>query len=254
MQTYEALKFELKGRSAFFKKPDANAYAYFTYNNIHKIALLGLLGAILGYGGYNQQSEEIQRGNKQIFPEFYSKLKDLKICIIPNAKCGYFSKKIQQFNNSVGYASQEEGGNLIVREQWLEEPCWTIYLLKDENLAEDFKRISDNILNGQCVFVPYLGKNDHPATIEECSIVNLEPAVCDYFSCLFPADAGEIGSVDTLDDAENGFLFKEFCPYSMNSSKNFYEFEEFVFTNFLLKQSIKTEFTFAEGEKRLIFY
>jgi len=254
MQTYEALKFELRGKSAFFKKPDANAYAYFTYNNIHKIALLGLLGAILGYGGYNQQSEEIKRGNKQTYPEFYSQLKDLKVCIVPNAKYGYFSKKIQQFNNSVGYASQEEGGNLIVREQWLEDPSWTIYLLKDKNIAENFTRISDNILNGKCAFVPYLGKNDHLATLEKYSIVNLEPAVCDYFSCLYPVEAGGTGSVDTWDETENGFLFKEFCPYSMNPSKNFYEFKEFVFTNFLLKQSVKTELTFTEGENRLVFY
>lgn len=253
MQAYEALKFELKGKSAFFKKPDANTYAYFSYNNIHKIALLGLLGAVIGLGGYTQQNEAIIRKEKQSYPEFYLRLKALKVCIIPNAKCGYFSKKIQQFNNSVGYASQEEGGNLIVKEQWLEDPSWTIYLLKDENIADDFKQISGNILNGQCTFVPYLGKNDHPATIGKCSIVNLEPADCEYFSCLFPNDMAD-RDIETCDGSENGYLFKEFCPYTMNSNLNFYEFREFVFTNFMLKQSVKTELTFVEGENRLIFY
>ena len=50
----EAVKFTLSGRNAFFKKPEVNAYYYFTYSHIHKVALLGIFGAILGYGGYAQ--------------------------------------------------------------------------------------------------------------------------------------------------------------------------------------------------------
>lgn len=252
MQTYEAIKFDIRGKNAIFKKPDANTFTYFTYNNIHKIALLGLLGAICGLSGYIRQNETIILGQKQTYPEFYSSLKDLKVCIIPNAKFGYFSKKIQQFNNGVGYASKEEGGNLIIREQWLEDPSWTIYILKDESYKDEINLISENILNKTCVYIPYLGKNDHPATIENCSVVSLESAECEYFSCLFPEEVGE-RSIETIDDS-NGFLFREFAPYTMNSDKNFYEFKEFVFTNYLLKQSVKTGLTFVDGEKRLIFY
>ncbi len=36
----KAMKFKLFGKTAFFKKPEVNEYAYFTYNNIHKIASL----------------------------------------------------------------------------------------------------------------------------------------------------------------------------------------------------------------------
>ena len=39
------------------------------------------------------------------YPEFYNKLKDLKISIKPLSQNGYFNKKIQVFNNSVGYAN-----------------------------------------------------------------------------------------------------------------------------------------------------
>ena len=117
-----SLKFTIEGKTAFFKIPEVNAVQYFTYGNIHKPALLGILGAIMGYGGYTQQNE------KDIFPEYYDKLKDLKVSILPFAGDGYFRKKTQNFNNSVGYASKEEGGNLIVSEQWLEEPKWTVYI------------------------------------------------------------------------------------------------------------------------------
>ena len=123
----QALKFTLSGKTAFFKRPEVNTYYYFTFGNIHKVALLGMFGAILGYQGYNNTKE---------LPEFYRKLKDVKVSIIPQNKKGYFSKKIQYFNNSVGYASKEQGGNLIVKEQWLEYPKWDIIVLLDNEEAK----------------------------------------------------------------------------------------------------------------------
>ena len=35
----KAVKFTLKGKTAFFKNPEVNSYFYFTYGNIHKPAL-----------------------------------------------------------------------------------------------------------------------------------------------------------------------------------------------------------------------
>lgn len=55
----------------------------------------------------------------------------MKIAILPLNNKGIISKKIQIFNNSVGYASKEQGGNLIVKEQWLENPKWEICILLD---------------------------------------------------------------------------------------------------------------------------
>ena len=53
-----SVKFKLKGRNAFFKKPEVNTYCYFTYGQIHKMALLGIFGAILGYDGYGTKKQE----------------------------------------------------------------------------------------------------------------------------------------------------------------------------------------------------
>ena len=52
----KALKFTLSGNTAFFKVPSVNSNCYFTYGNIHKPALLGIFGAILGYSGYMNQA------------------------------------------------------------------------------------------------------------------------------------------------------------------------------------------------------
>jgi len=243
-----AVSFELSGKTACFRKPDVNQFAYFTYNNIHKPALLGLLGAILGLKGHIQLSNEnrrIEEENRAIkkkrdkkplnsgFPEFYEKLKDLKIAITPLAPHGYFSKKIQVFNNSVGYASKEMGGNLIVREQWLEEPRWQIMVL--DNGSSEYDKLKEYLLNSKAVFIPYLGKNDHPATIDEVKEIELSDNLYDideeyYIDSLFAKGNGSFGMHRESDDAP--FIFQEVSPMRLQEQYHFYEYETLIFTNY----------------------
>ena len=80
----------LSGKFTHFKKPDVNSHTYFTYSHIHKVALLGLKG----YESYSKE-KGVFRGD---YPEFYERLKDLQLSIIPQKP--YFFKKIVTFNNS----------------------------------------------------------------------------------------------------------------------------------------------------------
>jgi CRISPR-associated protein Cas5h len=239
----KALSFKLSGRTACFKKPDVNVYAYFTYNNIHRPALLGLLGAVIGLGGHTQLSSNSHGG----YPEFYEKLRHLKISIIPLTPKGYFSKKIQVFNNSVGYASYEVGGNLIVREQWLENPAWQIMILEDE--SELYKKIKKYLFESKAVFIPYLGKNDHPAQISEVEIIDLTDPVYNYIDSLF------VKNFDVLDgyekDDETPYLFQEIAPVSLQKEYHFYEYAALIFTNLEL-QNIPDN-TFGYNGKNYVF-
>ena len=79
----EILTFKLSGETGFFKQPDVNTYQYYTYGHIHKIALLGIFGAILGLDGYNQQQKS------DIYPQFYDQLQHLKVAIQPLNEEGY---------------------------------------------------------------------------------------------------------------------------------------------------------------------
>jgi CRISPR-associated protein Cas5h len=227
-----ALGFELSGKTACFRKPDVNAYAYFTYNNIHKPALLGLLGSVVGFGGYTQLFEKNrifkkgQLGYDEGYPEFYKKLRGLKVAIAPLAPHGYFGKKIQTFNNSVGYASFEQGGNLIVREQWLENPQWQILIL--DNGSEVFQKISEYLLGGKSVFIPYLGKNDHPAKIDEVKMVELSGFRGGYIDSLFIKNFDRLGFAK---EGERPYLFQESSPIRLQKDYHFYEYETLVFTN-----------------------
>lgn len=256
-----ALSFEISGKSAIFKKPDVNSYTYFTYNNIHKPALLGILGAIIGLGGYNKLHDENIENKKNkkplndSFPEYYKKLKDLKVSIIPkNGKepnTGYFTKKIQTFNNSVGYASKELGGNLIVREQWLENPKWKIIILEAE--SEEYQKIKEYLLNKKAVYIPYLGKNDHPANIDFVEEINLESSEdFEKIDSLFIEDYFEIK--DSAGRRVLPFIFKEVSPLSLQKDFHFYEYKNLIFTNQKLSLSSEYKNIFSFEDKKYIFF
>jgi len=273
----EAISFILSGKTAHFKKPDVNSYAYFTYNNIHKPALLGMLGAILGFGGYTQLFDKIDKLNQQLatlkgkekkelqdiikqeklkYPEYYEKLKNLRISIKPLSKTGYFNKKIQVFNNSVGYASREKGGNLIVREQWLENPKWQIFLLEDGSVdIKLFEKLKDYLQNSKTEFIPYLGKNDHPAKIENIRIINMirnENYFSVKLSSIFMNENFVVNSFPPR--GEQGFMHKEFLPLSLKEKFHLYEVTPFIYTNFKVEAKNRKNQIFAFEKDNYFFF
>lgn len=224
----DIIKFSLKGRTAFFKKPEMNTYYSFTYGNIHKVALLGMLGAIRGYGGYASRKE---KGTE--YPEFYEKLKELRCGIVPQNENGFIRKKIQWFNNSVGYASKEQGGNLIVKEQWLENPSWDIYIALD---CEEAAKLAEDLLSHRCTYIPYLGKNDHPADITNVIL---------YKDCSEVQNFRKIDSLclkeqvlygDTTDYEEeyadiSVFKYEESLPVALSQVTQMYQSSTFAHSN-----------------------
>lgn len=220
------LKFNISGKTAFFKKPDVNTYRYLTYGQLHKVALMGILGCVIGLNGYREQLED------DAFPEFYEKLKNIKVAIEPVSKNGRasFIKSFQTFNNSVGYASFEKGGNLIIKEQWLVDVSWDIYLVVEDEITN---RIADNILNRNSVFIPYLGKNDHyldinfmdkrPKLIDVDGWSNLE--YIDVLDSLFFKEDVDIDTIKeknkyNVDDKywDECYSYKEYLPYGLNEN------------------------------------
>lgn len=210
----DALKFTLRGKTAFFKVPEVNSYCYFTYGNIHKPALLGLIGAILGYKGYGRGNHKKQQSN---YPEYYEKLKDLQVAIIPESPNGYFPKKMQVYNNTIGYANQ--GSTLNVWEQWLENPKWTIYVALNQEC--DLKSIET------CVYIPYLGKNDHPAIIEDAEIVFLQEIQYDILQLHSLSPANKV----YYDWEKMKFKYEEFLPISLKKGTNHYQMQKFILTD-----------------------
>lgn len=240
----DVLKFRLSGETAFFKKPDVNSECYFTYNSIHKVALLGLFGAIVGYKGYNNTNKE------ELYPEFYTKLSKLKISITPNNKKNIIKKKIQTFNNSIGYASYEQGGNLIVKEQWLENPSWDIYIILD---CDEANALAEQIKNRRAKFIPYLGKNDHIANIDEIEIIKDINRVTDFevLDSLFIKGNTKLEFDD--ESEEEVYKYQERLPIRLNKITGLYEFEIFVYTNMLV-EDIDDLYVLRVKNKNIAFF
>lgn len=231
----KALKFTLSGNTAFFKVPSVNSNCYFTYGNIHKPALLGIFGAILGYSGYMNQTST--------YPEYYDKLKDLQISIIPNRR--NFKKKIQVFNNSVGYASKQEGGNLIVKEQWLEDPSWTVYVMISN---EESEKLADHMIHRRCVYIPYLGKNDHPADIHDISYAEISENK--ELGCMINSLSPYDGI--NFDMSEATFKYEEFLPIRLDSELNQHELQKFILTDVIAEGTQMA--VYKAEDKNIVFY
>ncbi len=244
----KAIKFNLSGKTAFFKKTDVNQNVYFSYSHIHKITILGILGSIIGLNGYSKQYEE-----KTIHPEFYEKLNKLKISIVPTGgKNGYFSKKIVVFNNATGLATTK-GETINVREQWLLDVGWDIYILDDD--SKEYKKIVDYLINKKSAYIPYLGKNDHFAEISDVQLVELSKTDnIEYIHSLYIfEDENIIVEKDSVpynyDDISYYF---EYLPYQLDE-KNLYKFRLFSYTNLEINIRKKTYEIYNYNDMNLMF-
>jgi CRISPR-associated protein Cas5h len=183
----KVISFDLQAPFAVFKKPDINKSLYLTYNMLHRPALLGILGAIVGLRGFWRNPELLPADvdesdweeallENPALPEYYKKFYDLRVGIEPlESDNGYFQKTVIGYNNSAGYATNEEGGILQVKEQTLIAPSYRCYLLLDlENPDEE--KLYHFIKSGQAEYLPYFGKNEFSAWWKWWE----EGAVCEY--------------------------------------------------------------------------
>ncbi len=245
----KSLRFTLSGSAACFRQPDVNAKVYFTYNNIHRVALLGLLGAVLGLSGY--RNKKLHGDGEREYPEFYEVLSAMLVSVVPNGKNGYFAKKLQYFNNSVGYASKEEGGNLQVREQWLENPSWTVFLAQHKLSDAVWNKLRDYLQYSKCTYMPYLGRNDFPAQIDNVEIVDLFPSRQQHIHSLFLYN-GDLKALDSGSPSQ--YLFVETAPIALVSKHNFYEFGRYIFTNCSVSEDALPPQLYSDGERQYSFY
>lgn len=240
----EIISFDLNADFGFLKKPDINDKdsIYPTYNMLHKPVLLGIIGAVIGLEGYTEKDK---------FPEYYEKLKDLKIGIEPlNSEKGNYAKTVIQYNNAVGYASQEAGGNLIVKEQVLIKPSFRCYILIENDFLYS-NSIVDNLKLQQAEFLPYLGKNDFSLWWDNFQTYNFKifPFDQDYKICTM-----FMKSDQTLRDfvcrntfvvfagtQEGNFICFEELPVGFDERLVQYDKRQFVYTNFKFSKELKID-------------
>ena len=149
------------------------------------------------------------------------------------------------FYNSVGYASKQEGGNLIVKEQWLEDPSWTVYVMISN---EESEKLADHMIHRRCVYIPYLGKNDHPADIHDISYVEISENK--ELGCMINSLSPYNGI--NFDMSEATFKYEEFLPIRLDSELNQHELQKFILTDAIAEDSKVT--VYKAEDKNIVFY
>lgn len=228
------------------KKPDTNEPVYLTFNMVHKPALLGILGAIIGEQGFVKNGE---------LPKYYQTFESLRIGIRPlNDENGNFSKTIIRYNNTTGFASEEEGGNLMVDEQTLVAPAFRCYILTD-NTNEKHQKLITFLKQNYAEYLPYLGKNEFSLWWEnytEYSFSKFEANEAFKISSLYIKEESvregkaQRYSLSFLNPVNNGnsFMFFENLPIGYDKVLLQYEYRGFAFTDYDLKAdySVPEEF------------
>ena len=242
----ETLKFKLSGNGASYLKPQINS-VNLTYSHIHKPALLGMLGAALGLKGHNQKLKEEE------YPEYYEKLKGLKVSIVPTRP--YFPTTMNHITETNGFANRSgsQGLNLVIKEQRLDSPEWTILIQKGNAEESTFEKLKDFILNSKNKFSTYLGKNHFTATIEDMEIINLEKTLETSGTCnslIIDRDVEVIDSFSTDDDL---FVAPFSLPVAYRKFANYYREDKMIITNNELEWDDSAEMYNIDGKNCLFF-
>lgn len=236
----KALKFTLSGRTAFFKNPQVNiSTEYFTFSQIPKTNILGICGAIMGYNGYNNGLQD------DGYTEYYSKLKDLKIAIVPYMDKRGFKKSQHCFTDSTCLNSKD--GVWIEKQIWLENVKWNIYILLDN---EEAKTLAGRIINHKHRYHIYLGKNDHFAQISNEKIIELET--------LDNEEVTEIHSLVEKDKIKtmrttHTTSYIEYLPVALEKDTGRYIYKKIMTTNSKIKVTDKDLRVYNNDNENIVF-
>lgn len=234
------ISIDIKADFGLLKKPDTNEPVYLTFNMIHKPAILGVFGAIIGLPGFKKHGE---------LPEYYQKLKDLKIGIQPlHHENGNYQKTVITYNNTTGMASDEQGGNLMVSEQTLIAPSFRIFVLINED-NEYQQKLYQYLKENKAEYLPYLGKNDFSLWWEKDDFKEYK------YGSYTPENEFQIATIFIKEETvkagikepmfvpgmkssnETKFMYFERLPVAYDEGPLYqYKYEDFSFTNWSLKQ------------------
>jgi len=164
------LKFKLSGEVASFVKPAKTKTCLYTFQHIHKVALMGLIGATIGLNGYETSFK--------VYPEFYDKLKDIQIAIIPTKPS--FKKNRKTLTEDEPLYKKYKGK--VQQIQQLINPSWWIYIPLECNslILQFYKKLE----NKESVYKQRLGSKDCPAVISDVGIIDLRETKISKTNCL----------------------------------------------------------------------
>lgn len=235
---FRLISFDIQGNFGFFRKPDVNDGVQLSYNMIHKPSILGILGAILGLGGYHRLGE---------WPDYYIRLKHLAIGMQPlvNHERGNFGKTLITYTNTVGYANDK--ANLIIHENTLLKPSYRIFLLLDISKPLE-EELYEKIANAQATYLPYFGKNEcvmwwEKESFNEYEYEAFKPEDDYRIDSLFIKPKGSAAATNRAGGIfanvlePDSFAYFEVLPIGFWEELRQYDLAEVAYTNWLIRKA-----------------
>ncbi|WP_259015203.1 CRISPR-associated protein Cas5 [Emticicia fluvialis] len=240
------ISIDLKSEFGFFRKPDANNTVNLSYNIVHKPAILGIFGAIIGLDGYKEKGK---------MPQYYELLKDIKLGIEPlSHEKGSYQKTVIKYSNTVGYANN--GSTYLTEEATLIKPAYRVYALL--NLTNTHhKYLFECLKDGIAEYIPYFGKNEFSAwwekeSFKDYSFQKIEEQTEDIkIKTMFlkkdvikDHKSTPIFDFSSFFENETPFMYFERLPYDFDTTLFQYLLGDFVFSTFHLRKSFVIEHLF----------
>jgi CRISPR-associated protein Cas5h len=136
------------------------------------IELLNMLNNKNGNPDFDELNKILGELKSELqYPEFYKKLKHLKIGIKPPPENFPFNKIMNKYNSRNSYYYTNENDDTAnISEQLLIRPTYRIYVYDEDNkiLGELVRRIQSN----NPIFMPYLGKNEFVISLNNLEILS----------------------------------------------------------------------------------
>lgn len=254
------LKFNISGDFAFFKDKVFLRNNH-SYPSIHRPALLGILGAILGMDGFS----DFKKHNKVMYiSELNNKI---KIAIKQNSNNEYTEIK---YNDSTMLCITSDRSKTIQEIiNVLNNPDFDIYLeISDENLYYDLK---DRLESLNFVFEPNLGKSYFHLTVNNVETFedadkksynknNDSTGDSLYVFSTFPTKflAGELNDFNYKDDFSiNSFDIGNKFRLPIQSDENtgmYIENDEFTLKNFIDKKTLLNNGNFKVVNDEILYF
>jgi CRISPR-associated protein Cas5h len=232
---------DFKSNFGFFRKPDINSGIQLSYNMIHKPALLGIIGAIIGLKGYTKKGE---------VPVYYQELETLKVGVQPlNHEKGNYTKMAIKYTDSTGFNNVDKDkkpATRLIEEGTLIAPAYRCFFLLDMSNVNSGK-IYDYLKNGYAEYIPYFGKNEFAASwsnFQEYDFVTAEEednstrnviTLVLRNNKIFNDQKQVEFDLLNLEDLDKKFLYFERLPVGFDRVLNQYDLQEFAYSTFRIK-------------------
>lgn len=233
----------------FFRKPDANNTINLSYNILHKPALLGILGAIIGLDGYKEKGK---------MPGYYNALKDVKIGVEPiGQQKGIFNKIVIKYTDSTGFNNIDKDNQPCTRviegEATLIKPAYRVYLLLNlENAYQN--KLHEYLQAGKAEYLPYFGKNEYSAwwevesfkdyILEETKVENKSKTIKTLFlkkHVINDVKDDLLVDLFNFEKEEVPYFYFERLPMGFNEELMQYEIGDYVFGTYKIKNNIQLD-------------